>query len=212
MLTKEQIEANKQEFLSEINKITRPNSRISDLVSFLENYGFFNAPASSVYHNAFEGGLCEHSLNVLANLRKLCNIKQIYTISEESIIIVALLHDISKFDFYEPFIKNEKVYSDSGDKYDNMGKFSWVAKKGYKVVDSRKRFVFGTHGQNSQYLINQFIPLTIEESAAIINHMGQSNDAAPDLTAIYNAFSLACLLHIADMLATYIDERNNGDE
>ena len=206
-LDRETIESNKEFFISELKKVTREGADIDALIDMLEHSNFFYAPASTVYHCAFEGGLCHHSINVLDNLKRIVNMKVPQgLIPEESIIITALLHDISKFDFYEQYTRNEKVYSLSGDKKDNMGTFSWVAKTAYKVADSTKRFVFGTHGQNSHYIISQYIPLDTDESAAILNHMGQSNDAAPDLTAIYNRYPLACLLHVADMLATYIDE------
>ena len=35
-----------------------------ELLKWLEGTDFFKAPASTKYHSAHEGGLCEHSLNV----------------------------------------------------------------------------------------------------------------------------------------------------
>lgn len=35
-----------------------------DIIERLRRQGFFNAPASTKYHGAYEGGLFEHSLNV----------------------------------------------------------------------------------------------------------------------------------------------------
>ena len=44
--------------------ITRPGSE--RLLEYLlsENSDFFTAPASTKYHSAYEGGLCQHSINV----------------------------------------------------------------------------------------------------------------------------------------------------
>ena len=54
----------KEEFISIFKEnITREGS--DKLLDFLENRSdFFTAPASTRYHNAFEGGLLRHSLNV----------------------------------------------------------------------------------------------------------------------------------------------------
>ncbi len=54
----------KEEFIKiYTEKITRDGA--DKLLDFLENKSdFFTAPASTRYHNAFEGGLLKHSLNV----------------------------------------------------------------------------------------------------------------------------------------------------
>ena len=54
----------KEEFIEIFReKITRPGA--DALLDYLENKSdFFTAPASARYHSAYEGGLCEHSLNV----------------------------------------------------------------------------------------------------------------------------------------------------
>ena len=65
MLDNKQIEENKNYFIALIKSIKRDDSDIDSLIDYLENKSdFFTAPASTVYHNNFEGGLCEHSLNV----------------------------------------------------------------------------------------------------------------------------------------------------
>ena len=60
MLSQEEILANKNEFLSLVNSIKRDGMRLDDLLDYLENSDFFYAPASTKYHAAYEGGLCEH--------------------------------------------------------------------------------------------------------------------------------------------------------
>jgi hypothetical protein len=65
-------------------------------------------PASSKvsYHNAFPGGLIDHSLRVLSTASKLCKTFN-YNLPKESLVIACLFHDIGKVgddvdDFYLP--------------------------------------------------------------------------------------------------------------
>ena len=90
----------KEEFLELLRKVKREG--IDDLIAFLEKSDFFKAPASTRFHGNFEGGLVEHSLKVYEILKHKVenNIKGI-TIPEESIIIIGLLHDICKTNFYK---------------------------------------------------------------------------------------------------------------
>lgn len=203
------IQENKEKFISFLRlNINRPGADIEGLIKKLESSDFFTAPCSTRYHLAEEGGLCLHSLNVYEELKKLYSLHPYQHITEESIVIVALLHDMSKMGYYEKTIKPVKVYCEDGDKKDSGGKFKWVNQESYKTVDAENRFVYGHHGQNSEYMVNTFIPLTIEESAAINNHMGGVFDEYRpwDATPIFNRFPLASLLHMADFSATYLVE------
>lgn len=209
MLSEEKIRNNKEEFIRLINSISRDGFNKDRLLDHLENSDFYNAPASTKYHNAFKGGLVDHSLNVYYNLVKLVQLKQQdFSISEDSIKIVALLHDISKMNFYEIYYKNVKQYSTSGSKYDDGGRYDWVQVKEYKVRDTKERFLYCNHEVTSEFIIKQYCPLSVEESVAILHHHGcMSEDCAKDnITAIYDRFPLACLLHLADMYSVYIDE------
>ena len=44
-----------------------------DVISELNQMGYFTAPASRGYHLAYEGGLADHSINVTKELVKLTN-------------------------------------------------------------------------------------------------------------------------------------------
>ena len=212
MLTMEQIEKNKQEFLDLISSIERDGADIEKLISKLCSSDFFTAPASTNYHCSYVGGLCEHSLNVYKNLVMLVKSKN-YILYDEwddtnTLKIIALLHDISKMNIYEKSAKNEKIYCDDGDKFDALGKFKWVTTMGWKLRDNR--FTYGSHEMASEFIVRQFIPLTLDESVAILHHMGGRNwDSAQDnITQIFGKYPLATMLHMADMLATYVDEGN----
>lgn len=216
MLSMDKIASNKKRFISLLKQIKRPDCLIDELITKLENSDFFRAPASTQYHCAFEGGLCQHSLNVYDQLKKLVNMEYpkfiasedgemkevdnyVCPISDDSIIITALLHDLSKMNFYETTTRNVK---------DEKG--NWVQVPFIKVREAKDRFLYSTHGTNSEYMVGRFIPLTLEESVAIINHMGGMDSGAVSfdggLSQIYNRYQLALLLHCADMLATFHDE------
>lgn len=215
MLEEKQILENKERFITLISSIKREGADIGSLIKKLENSDFFVAPASTQYHCSYKGGLCQHSLNVYDQLKKLISIeypkflpdgtgemksiedyKQPF--SDDTLIIVALLHDMSKMNFYETADRNVK------DANGNWTKVPYI-----KTRDAKDRFLYGNHEQTSVFMISQFIPLALEEEVAILHHMGgKGHDSAQvDLTSIYNKYSLSVLLHIADMLATFISER-----
>ena len=222
MLTDEQISKNKEKFIQLLKTIDREGSDIDGLIKKLEHSDFFVAPASTQYHCSFKGGLCYHSLNVYHQLMQLIEIeypkekviipnddpdkepkieyKDTCPYSAESLIIISLLHDMSKMNFYEIAERNVK---------DEKG--NWVKVPFIKTRDAKDRFLYSTHGVNSEYMVGTFIPLTLEESVAIINHMGGQEPGAPNmdsgLSQIFNRYPLAILLHSADMLATFFTER-----
>lgn len=217
-LTEVEIQANRKRFLDLTTSITRPNIDMDRLISQLDSSDFFTAPASTQYHNSYRGGLCAHCLNVYDTLCKFVNAMYSTTdengettvnspYSEDTLKIVALFHDFDKMNKYEQYVRNVKVYSELGLKHDEMGKFDWQAVPGYKWKEDKDIFVFGTHGENSAYMTETFIPLSTEEHAAILNHSSVYDNPKLNITGIYNRYSLACLLHLADMASTYILEK-----
>ncbi len=207
-LLPEQIEKNKHLFLGLIRQIKIEGADINGLIEFLTNSDFFTAPASTIYHGNFEGGLCYHSLNVFDALLDLAEKYTPGRYDRNSLLVVGLLHDLSKTNFYEKYIMNKKVYLPSGTKQDNQGRFDWFAEEAYKVKNAKERFIGGDHATNSMFLISKYIPLTYEESVAVINHhfTTETNGLLKDITPIYNKYSLATLIHLADMIAVYLIE------
>ena len=191
-----------------------------ELMKFLENSDFFTAPASTKYHLAEEGGLCKHSLNVYYRLRELCNNepefngKMTTPEMEESIAVVALLHDLCKVGVYVPEFKNKKSYAQEDIdraanweiKKDNGGYFVWVTVPGYTTVD---KLPYG-HGEKSVYIASSYIKLTREEAIAIRFHMGFSGSefkgGDSSVSKAFEMYPLAVLAHVADLEATFIDE------
>lgn len=208
------IEANKERFLGLVNSITREGIDRDRLIAQLEGSDFFTAPASAIYHNAFKGGLCSHSLNVYDTLVMLCKGLYCYgeegstcPYSEDALKIVALFHDFDKMNKYEIYFKNQKKYWEGGSKYDEMGKFDWESVSAYKRKEDKDVFTIGTHAENSVYMTETFIPLSTEEHCAILNHHSQYDNPRLNVTGIYSKYNLACLLHTADMISTYCLEK-----
>jgi hypothetical protein len=196
----------KEEFLAVVNaRIQREG--IHDLLEWLEDSDWYAAPASTRFHLCKEGGLLEHSMNVYRRLLALCEAEygELDGGQHETAAIIALFHDLCKIDFYKPEWRNVKVYQEKGSKFDNGGRFDWETKLGYTVDEG---FCYGYHGPKSTFLIERFIRLTPEEAAAVSCHMG-AFDRSPNDYSISNAFErypLALLLHMADCLASFIDE------
>lgn len=213
MLTEEQIADNKKRFIDIVSQIKLETVNVPQLLQYLEGTDFYTAPASTQYHCGYKGGLCQHSLNVYYALTQLANTFTPNMYSVDSLILVGLFHDLSKTNFYEPYVMNKKIYGPQGTKHDNLGTFDWIAEEHFKVKDAKERFLAGTHEENSFILLSQFAGLSIEEISAILWHhggVGNGANVGPDLTGVYNRYPLATLLHMADMTATYILEREDA--
>lgn len=196
---------NKEKYINLFKSVKREDT--TALIDYLERSDFFTAPASSQYHLAKEGGLCEHSLNVY---NRLCNLwgseyGGVAQKDNDKLLITALLHDLCKIGCYMPTYRNEKVYSPNGSKQDAVGNYDWVTKQSYKFEES---LVFGYHGAKSAYIASQFIKLNVEEHIAICNHMGAYDRPANDWNVgkVFEKYPLAFLLHTADCMASFIDE------
>lgn len=199
MLDEKQIEANKERYISLLKTIKREGADIDKLINKLNSSDFFTAPASTTYHCSYKGGLCHHSLHVYDNLKMLDKARNL-GIPDESLVIIGLLHDISKMNYYETAERNVK---------DEQGR--WTKVPFIKTREAKDRFIYADHGMNSEYIARTFIPLTIYESVAIINHMGGKDiysgaANATNMSEVFNRYPMALLLHTADLLATFLDE------
>lgn len=187
-----QIDSVKDKFTKAYNDaITRQGSKeLLDWISTKTD--FFTAPASSKFHNAFEGGLAEHSLNVYQAMIDRYNDGK----PDESMAIAALLHDLCKAEFYKVSQRNVK----------NEQTGQWE-KVNYYTIDDK--FPFG-HGEKSVFLIERFMRLKVDEAIAIRWHMGGFDDAARGgsyaINGAFEKYPLAVKLHIADIEATYLIE------
>ena len=187
----------KKEYIEIYNKhINREGAK--ELLDYLQKSDFFLAPASTQFHSAYEGGLAEHSIKVYK--RFLNAVKFEYgenyqdTISDESIAVCALLHDVCKLDIYKVDYRNKKVDG------------NWVQVPFYTIEDN---LPYG-HGEKSVYIISGFMRLSREEAMIINWHMGgfdaRVKGGSYSLSDAYYKFPNAVIFNSCDMLATYLDE------
>ena len=169
------------------------------LLDYLEHKSdFFTCPASAKYHGAYEGGLCEHSLNVYHCLTEYLareRVQELYgvEVSAESAAVSALLHDLCKIGCYRQGTRNVKGPD---------GK--WQAVPTFYYEDP---LPYG-HGEKSVYIISGFMKLRREEAMAIRWHMGFSGEEDKRLVGqAFQQYPLAFALSVADMEATYFLER-----
>ena len=194
----------KEEFIPIFNENIKSEGA-DKLLDFLENKSdFFTAPASTRYHNAFEGGLLRHSLNVykcLVAYLERGRVKDLYKLeaSAETAAIVALLHDLCKVNIYRFSYRNSKN--------DKTGQ--WEKVPFYEIHDT---LPYG-HGEKSVYMISGFMRLTREEAMAIRWHMGFSGtEDNGTVGKALEMFPLAFALSVADMEAAYFMEGKDPDE
>ena len=192
------MESYKEKFI-EIYKKNIKREGADKLLEYLESSAsdFFTAPASARFHSSHEGGLAEHSINVYEALVGYLNsprAKEVYGFeySDESIAIVALLHDLCKINIYKKGFRNVK---------DEKG--AWQRVETYEYDD---RLPYG-HGEKSVYIITGYMKLTREEAFAIRYHMGYSSTEDPrNVSLAFEMFPLAFALSTADSEATYFIE------
>lgn len=182
----------KHDFIDLYTKyIKRPGA--DKLLEWLEDSDFFTAPASTRFHGAYEGGLCEHSVNVWEELVRLLKAYPEVKVTAESAAIVSLLHDLCKVGCYKTELRNQKVNG------------VWVQRPVYVFQED---FCYGGHGSKSVYVIQKHMNLTEAEATAINCHMGSWDRSPGDysLGPAFEQYPLALLVHWADESATYIRE------
>lgn len=195
---KEVLEKNREKFIEILTKnVNRPG--IDRVIKYLDESDFFYAPASTRFHGAYPGGLCEHSLNVFNQAIKELGITNLKLTDNsrpplESITIATLLHDLCKANFYAIELRNKKI----------DGK--WVQVPAYTYANQ----VPLGHGEKSAMMLMYMIRLTMDELMAIRWHMGAFDSAVKGgenaQSEAFNRYPLAVLTHIADLRASYYDE------
>lgn len=203
------IQENITRFEAELAKVNRPG--MDKLLAYIRKSDFYKAPASTKYHLSCEGGLLQHSLNVLDALRGillptpdgefsyLVAGNSVATIPQDSVIIIALLHDICKTYFYTASMRNAKN--------EQTGK--WEKVPYFTVKD---RMPLG-HGDKSVMIIKQYIDLTTPEMYAIWHHMGFTENADfQTLTNAIDQFPIIWAMHTADMMASRFMENEAGNK
>lgn len=167
---------------------------------------FFTAPASTKYHGNYEGGLCEHSLDVYDMAVMLENtfaenIRKQYLVLNrpyhreqfmESLTIAALFHDLCKVNFYTTKTR---------------GRSSFLAVE--------EQLPYGGHGSKSVYILSKYLKDIRDEEAIAINcHMGfsRSDDNSVSIGEAFHYSPLAWIIHTADSASTFLLDRVQPEE
>lgn len=200
----------KEEFCQRLRSTKREG--VEGILTMLEEFGFFKAPASTRFHLNYEGGLVEHSLNVCdvaLRIREVM-IKMNKDVEDrlpiDSVIIASLLHDTCKADIYKPTSHG-------------MTKMAKMIGQGSKIPPYQVDYgchPFG-HGEKSVILLLQNgLKLTNDEMLAIRWHMGawdlpfQSYDILGNINKAKNICPLVTLIQSADGLASHILENKKA--
>ena len=177
----------KDKVVALLNKINRPG--MAELMDFLEKSDYYEAPASTKYHGAYKKGLVEHSYKVYEILKGKIEYHKL-EVSEDTLAIITLLHDLCKVNFYKVDYRNAK-----------NAKGEWEKVPYYTIEDT---IPYG-HGEKSVMMITEYMKLTPEEKYSIRWHMGytEPKELYNTIGAAYKKYPLALLMHEADLEATY---------
>ena len=152
-----------------------------NILPWLIDHGFFAQPASATFHGAYDGGLFDHSYDVMLNLLILTETNHLVWQNERSLYVVGMFHDLCKID----------QYTTVNDRY----------------VFNRDTELKG-HGSKSVILLSRLMDLTEEEKLCIRYHMGAFAGKSEwrDYTDAIHRYPNVLWTHHADMLAAHVDD------
>ena len=177
------------------DKVVERKQEFAKLMEYIESEtSYMKAPASTKYHLCKEQGLLEHSVNVAENMLKIKSVLA-PSISDESCVIVALLHDLGKAGMpgRPQYIKNEPS--------PNQKAYGYGASIPYRF---NKDLLYLSVPIRSIYLVASRFPLTEEEVQAIVYHDGQYVEDNRSVAAKEGKLTL--LLQYADNWSGFVVE------
>lgn len=160
-------------------------------IKWLNSTDFYDAPASTRYHDSEPSGLLRHTLKVVNRTIDLTTIDPFKSIDLAEAIIVAIVHDFCKINFYESFMRNVKD--------DTTGEWSKVASYRHKPSD----YPFG-HGVTSLYMAEKLFKFTLEQALAIRWHMSVYDVSDYEKSDLFDAnekYPMVTLIQMADQLS-----------
>ena len=172
-------------------KVVNRKKEFDSFINMLEKESsWLTSPASTKYHLNTPGGLLEHSVGVTETLLKLRETLALQ-ISEESCVIVGLLHDIGKVGMpgKPRYLKNDNEWE--------------VKNRGITYKINPKEVYIGLAAR-SLYLIAKYIPLSDSEAQAILYHDGQYVESNKEVA--HHEMPLTLLAHFADLWTAHIFE------
>lgn len=155
---------------------------------------WLTSPASTRFHLNIERGLLLHSVGVTYNALKIKNLLA-QDISDESIVITALFHDLGKVGY-----PGKPYYLRNDNKWE-------IENRGitYKI---NPEIVTMNLAVRSLYLISNRIQLSDEEAQAIVAHDGiyPVNGGVNNLDYHHKECRLQMIIHFADKWTAAVDE------
>ena len=171
--------------------VVRRKGPFDELIRFLEKEtSWLTSPASTRFHLCVESGLLQHSVGVTETLLKLreCLAPQI---SEESCVIVALLHDVGKVG-----MPGKPLYLPNDNQWERE-------KRGVNYKYNPEVTTMGL-AVRSLYLVSKYMPLSDAEAQAICYHDGQY--VTENEVVAQEEEPLTLLLHWADYWTAMVHE------
>lgn len=174
---------------------------INELISHMEEIGYFTAPASGGHHLHEEGGLAQHSLNVLKHAEAI-NKALGSPVSKNELTITALLHDLGKCgDHGKPLYVENMIKDGRPTKAAPEQRYKRSEAKPYA---RNPELLPIAHAERSLYIANRFIDLTENEEHAIRYHDGLYDIANAAVKG--HETDLYLILHFADLWASRKEE------
>ena len=178
-------------------KVLKRKDSFNRFLALLEGEtAWLTSPASTRYHLAEEQGLLKHSIGVAETLLRFRETLA-PAITEESCIIVGLLHDVGKLG-----MPGKPLYLPNENEW--MVKNRWIR---YKINPDVVAMGLAIR---SLYLVTQYIPLSDAEAQAIAYHDGQYID--DNKIVAHKEEPLTLLVHWADYWTAHIYEEGRNRE
>ncbi|MDD3509475.1 MAG: hypothetical protein PHY27_13805 [Parabacteroides sp.] len=181
--------------------VTSRSLEFDSLMHFIETEtSYLTAPASTKYHLCKEHGLLEHSVNVAETMLKI-KAQLAPDISDESCVIVSLLHDLGKAGMpgNPQYLKNEPS--------EKQKQYGYPASKPYNF---NTNLVYLSVPIRSLYLTAERFPLSEQEVQAIVYHDGQYVEDNKSVATKEERLTL--LLQYADNWSGFVIEMEGSNE
>jgi len=178
-------------------KVVKREAEFNVFIAMLEKEtSWLTSPASTRFHLNKEGGLLEHSVGVAETLLKLRELLA-PQISEESCVIVGLLHDVGKIGMpgKPRYLKNDNQWE--------------IDKRGMTYKINPEETYMGLAAR-SLYLIAKYIPLSDSEAQAILYHDGQYVDANKEVA--HHETPMTLLVQFADLWTASVYEEGRKEK
>lgn len=178
---------------------------IENLVDYMDEIGFFEAPCSSQFHLSCKYGLVHHTRHVMENAEKLglCLFgAEEYNKVHDSVMIAAALHDLGKCgQFDKPYYVPNMIKDGKPTKASPEQKYKQSESKPFEI---NKGLLHVDHCIRSVIIAWMYIDLTEEEQNAILYHDGLYGSMKYDVQG--HETPLMLILHWADMWASKVQE------